>query len=27
VELAADDGSGLGLWSGGAFFGMPASAA
>ena len=27
VELAVDDGSGLGLWSGGAFFAMPASAA
>ena len=24
VELAVDDGSGLGLWSGGAFFAMPA---
>ena len=25
VELAVDDGSGLGLWSGGAFFAMPAA--
>ena len=27
VELAVDDGSALGLWSGGAFFAMPATAA
>jgi hypothetical protein len=27
VELAVDDGSGLGLWSGGAFFSMPPTAA
>ncbi|HSR81854.1 MAG TPA: DUF1285 domain-containing protein [Hyphomicrobiaceae bacterium] len=27
VELAVDDGSGLGLWSGGAFFALPPTAA
>jgi uncharacterized protein len=26
VELAVDDGGGLGLWSGGAFFAMPETA-